>query len=58
MNQQVSPQRLSVLAAAKGSKEIALQALLCDPTINSTSAAVAINDELFEINKAYIEAVR
>ena len=58
MNQQVSPQRLSVLAAAKGSKEIALQALLCDPTINSTAAAVAINDELFEINKAYIEAVR
>ena len=57
MNQQVSPQRLSVLAAVKGSKEIALQALLCDPTINSTAAAVAINDELFEINKAYIEAV-
>lgn len=58
LNQQVSPQRLSVLAASKGSKEIALQALLCDPTINSTDAAIAINNELFEINKAYIEAVR
>ena len=54
MNQQVSPQRLSVRAAAMGSKELALQALLCDPTINSTDAAVKIVDELFEINKVYI----
>lgn len=54
MNQQVSPQRLSVRAAAMGSKELALQALLCDPTINSTDAAVKIVDELFEINRPYI----
>ncbi len=54
MNQQVSPQRLSIRAAAQGSKELALQALLCDPTINSTDAAVKIVDELFEINKQYI----
>ena len=58
LNQQVSAQRLSVLAAVKGSKELALQALLCDPTINSTAAAEAINDELFELNRAYIKAVR
>lgn len=54
LNQQVSAQRLSVLAAAEGSAEIALQALLCDPTINSTKAAVGIRDELFEINRPYI----
>ena len=54
MNQQVSPQRLSIRAAAQGSKELAVQALLCDPTINSTDAAVKIVDELFEINKQYI----
>lgn len=54
MNQQVSAQRLSIRAAAQGSKVLALQALLCDPTINSTTAAAAIVDELFEINKAYI----
>lgn len=54
LNLQVSAQRLSVRAAINGSKELALQALLCDPTINSTTAAVAIVDELFEINKQYI----
>lgn len=54
LNQQVSAQRLSVEAAIRGSKEIALQALLCDPVINSTDAAVGIINELFEINKPYI----
>jgi alpha-galactosidase len=54
MNMQCGPQRLSVLAAATGSKEIAYQALLCDPVINSTSAAKSILDELWEINKPYI----
>lgn len=54
MNNQVSAQRLSVLAAATGSKEIAYQALLCDPVVNSTVAAQRINDELFEINRPYI----
>lgn len=52
---QVSPQRMSVHAVVNGSKELALQALLCEPTINSTSAAEKINDELFEINKKYIK---
>lgn len=54
LNMQVSAQRLSVLAAAEGSRELALQALLCDPVVNSTSAAVSIVDELFEINRPYI----
>ncbi|MHB1453484.1 MAG: family 4 glycosyl hydrolase [Saccharofermentanales bacterium] len=54
LNNQVSAQRLSVLAAANGSKELAFQALLCDPVIHSTIAAKNINDELFEINSKYI----
>jgi alpha-galactosidase len=33
---------------------MALQALLCDPVINSTKAAQGIVEELFAINAAYI----
>jgi alpha-galactosidase len=58
LSMQVSPQRLSVHAAYNGSKELALQALLCEPTINSTSAAEKINNELFEINRKYIKKCR
>jgi len=58
MNQQVSAQRLSVLAALEGSKELALQALLCDPVINSTQAAIGLLEELFEINRKYIRKCR
>lgn len=54
LNMQVSAQRLSIRAAVEGSKELALQALLCDPVINSTIAAKGIVDELYEINRPYI----
>jgi alpha-galactosidase len=54
LNMQVGPQQLSVEAAMRGSKELALQALLCDPTIHSSFAAEKILDELWEINKPYI----
>ena len=54
LNMQVSAQRLSVRAAAYGSRELALQALLCDPVIQSSYAAERIVDELFEINRPYI----
>ncbi len=54
MHQQVSAQRLSIRAAAQGSREMALQALLCDPVINSTEAASGILNELWELNKPYI----
>ena len=57
MNMQVGPQQLSVEAAVRGSKEIALQALLCDPVINSYEAAVKLLDELWEINRPYIRPV-
>ncbi len=56
MSQQIGPQQLSVLAALKGSRELALQALLCDPVIQSTDAAVKLLDDLWEINKPYIRA--
>jgi len=51
---QAGVQQLAVEAAIHGSKEIALQALLIDPVINSTTAATQILDELWELNKPYI----
>jgi alpha-galactosidase len=51
---QASVQQLAVEAAVRGSKEIALQALLIDPVVNSTTAAARVLDELWEINRPYI----
>jgi len=44
----------SVEAAVHGSKQMALQALLSDPVVNSITAAEKLLDELWEANKAYI----
>jgi alpha-galactosidase len=57
LNNQAAAQRLSVLAAVHASKELALQALLCDPAVNSYTAAVGLLEELWEINKPYIRKV-
>jgi len=51
---QVSVQQLAVEAAMHASKELALQALLIDPVVNSASAAVKLLDELWEANRPYI----
>ncbi|MGE0093457.1 MAG: alpha-glucosidase/alpha-galactosidase [Alphaproteobacteria bacterium] len=51
---QVNVQQLAVEAAMRGSKELALQALLIDPVVNSASAAVKLLDELWEVNRPYI----
>ncbi|CAA7623840.1 Alpha-galactosidase/6-phospho-beta-glucosidase [Magnetospirillum sp. LM-5] len=51
---QASVQQLAVEAAVHASKELALQALLVDPVVNSTTAAQALLDELWEINRPYI----
>ena len=51
---QVSVQQLAVEAAVHASKEIALQALLIDPVVNSADAAVKLLDELWEVNRPYI----
>ena len=53
---QASVQQLSVDAAVHGSKEMALQALLIDPVINSAAAAEKILAELWEYNKPYIRS--
>jgi alpha-galactosidase len=53
---QASVQQLSVEAAAKGSKELALQALLIDPVVTSTEAALKILEELWEVNRPFIRA--
>jgi len=57
MTLQVGPQQISVEAAVRGDKQLALQALLVDPVMNSADAAVKILDELWEINKPYIRNV-
>ncbi|MCL2512759.1 MAG: hypothetical protein FWF08_02560 [Oscillospiraceae bacterium] len=54
LSQQVMVQQMAVDAAVSGSKEMALQALLLDPTVNSTDAAVRLLDDLWEINRPYI----
>lgn len=53
---QASVQQLAVEAAMRASRELALQALLIDPVINSASAAEKILDELWLVNKPYIRA--
>ena len=54
MSMQTSVQQLAVEAAVHASKELALQALLIDPVVNSTTAAVQLLDELWEVNLPYI----
>jgi alpha-galactosidase len=51
---QANVQQLAVEAAVHASKELALEALLIDPVVNSSVAAVKLLDELWEINKTYI----
>ncbi|MFI5014367.1 MAG: alpha-glucosidase/alpha-galactosidase [Hyphomicrobiales bacterium] len=46
--------QLAVDAAVHASKELALQALLIDPVVNSSRAAIQILDELWEANLPYI----
>ena len=54
LNIQALVQQMAVEAAVRGSKELALQALLIDPVMNSASAAEKILEELWEVNKKYI----
>jgi len=51
---QAAVQKRSVEAAAYGSKQMALQALLVDPVVNSITAAENLLEELWEANKPYI----
>ncbi|MDE2380247.1 MAG: alpha-glucosidase/alpha-galactosidase, partial [Bradyrhizobium sp.] len=54
MTIQVQVQQMAVEAAMHASKELALQALLIDPVVNSVDAARGLLDELWEINRPYI----
>jgi alpha-galactosidase len=56
LHMQASGQQLAVEAAMHASRELALQALLIDPVINSACAAEKILDELWQVNKPYIRA--
>jgi alpha-galactosidase len=56
LHTQVNVQELAVEAAMRGSKELALQALLIDPVVNSASAAVKLLDELWDLNRPYIRS--
>ncbi len=51
---QIGVQQMAVEAAMHANKEMALQALLIDPVVNSMDASVKILEELWEINKEYI----
>lgn len=51
---QVMVQQAAVDAAVYADKHLALQALLIDPVIQSTDAAVGILDELWALNAPYI----
>lgn len=53
---QSGAQQMAVDAAVFGDRQMALQALLADPVINSTKAAEDILNELWEINKPYIKS--
>jgi alpha-galactosidase len=54
LHMQASVQQLSVEAAIHASKELALQALLIDPVVNSAVAAEKILEELWAVNQPYI----
>ncbi len=54
MAMQANVQQLAVEAAVHASRELALQALLIDPVVNSVSAARRLLDELWDINRSYI----
>lgn len=56
LHTQVDVQLMAVEAAMRGSKELALQALLIDPVVNSAEAAVKLLDELWEANRPYIRS--
>ena len=54
MSVQVNVQQLSVEAAVNASKELALEALLIDPVVNSVVSARGLLEELWEANRPYI----
>jgi alpha-galactosidase len=54
MRQQISIHGLSVEAAVKGDRKLALQALLTDPVVDSCSVAEKVLNELLEAHREYV----
>jgi alpha-galactosidase len=54
LNNQVAVQDLTVEAALTGSRQIALQALLVDPVVNSLRGAEQMLDMILELQKEYL----
>ncbi len=54
LRNQASVQDLVVEATLTGSREVALQALLADPTVNSATQAESILEEMLDAQKRYI----
>jgi alpha-galactosidase len=54
MNTQASVQDLCVEAALKGSRELALQALLADPVVDSLRSAEKMLDEILELQREHL----
>lgn len=54
IRQQVTIQELSVEAAVKGDRKLALQAMLLDPVVDNYSVAKRVLDELLIAHKEYI----
>jgi alpha-galactosidase len=57
-NTQLGVQDLTVDAAVKGSRELALQALLVDPVVQSVEAAERTLDELLAVHAPYLPTFR
>jgi alpha-galactosidase len=53
-NTQIGVQKLVVEAAVTGSRQIALQAMLADPVVQSAEAGEKCLDELLAVHKAYL----
>lgn len=53
-NTQVAVQKLAVEAAVTGSRQVALQAMLADPVIQSADAAEKCLDELLRVHAEYL----
>jgi alpha-galactosidase len=56
LSMQASVQQLAVEAAVHASKELAMEALLVDPVVSSSTAAAKLLDELWDVNRSYIRA--
>jgi alpha-galactosidase len=54
MNTQASVQDLCVEAALNGSRELALQALLADPVVDSLSSAEKMLDEILQLQREHL----